>query len=156
MFNCWGFLEVVKLNIGRDFEATFGQYFWILILVELLMFGWDFEISAWLRFWRWNLTKICVWTCLNFSKKNSTLGSVVPLAMFTFRASFKSETFLFVRGLEVNKKLENILIKDIYQFQTQKLCVPLKCLNFWCSQYGTDFWIIQVAGVNKEEKPKIT
>ena len=46
------------------------------------MFGWDFEVSAWLRFWRWILIKICVGTCLNFGKQNSTLGSVVPLAMF--------------------------------------------------------------------------
>ena len=72
----------MKLNIGRDFEVSFGQYFWILILVGF-GWGWDFEVSAWLRFWRWNLTKICVWTCLDFGKKNSTLGSVVPLAMFT-------------------------------------------------------------------------
>ena len=43
-----------------------------------LMFGWDFEVDAWSRFWRWNLIKICVWTC----DMNSTLGSVVPLAMF--------------------------------------------------------------------------
>ena len=39
--------------------------FWILSLVEMLMFGWDFEFSAWLRFWRWILIKICVGTCLN-------------------------------------------------------------------------------------------
>ena len=44
------------------------------------MFGWDFEDDAWSRFWRWNLIKICVWTC----DKNSTFGSVVPLAMFCF------------------------------------------------------------------------
>ena len=42
------------------------------------MFGWDFEVDAWSRFWRWNLIKICVWTC----DMNSTLVSVVPLAMF--------------------------------------------------------------------------
>ena len=48
--------------------------------MERLMFGWDFEVDAWSRFWRWNLIKICVWTC----DKNSTLGSVVPLAMFDF------------------------------------------------------------------------
>ena len=42
------------------------------------MFGWDFEVDAWSRFWRWNMIKICVWTC----DMNSTLGSVVPLAMF--------------------------------------------------------------------------
>ena len=47
--------------------------------MERLMFGWDFEDDAWSRFWRWNLIKICVWTC----DKNSTLGSVVPLAMFS-------------------------------------------------------------------------
>ena len=43
-----------------------------------LMFGWYFEVDAWLRFWTWHLIKICVWTC----DMNSTLGSVVPLAMF--------------------------------------------------------------------------
>ena len=37
-------------------------------------------------FWRWNVIKICVWTCVMtsrsyFGKMNSTLGSVVPLAM---------------------------------------------------------------------------
>ena len=38
-----------------------------------MMFGWNFEF--------WNLIKICVRTCY-FGKQNSTLGSVVPLAMF--------------------------------------------------------------------------
>ena len=42
------------------------------------MFGSDFEVDAWSRFLRWNLIKICVWTC----DINSILGSVVPLAMF--------------------------------------------------------------------------
>ena len=46
--------------------------------MERLMFGWDFEVDAWSRFLRWNLIKICIWTC----DMNSTLGSVVPLAMF--------------------------------------------------------------------------
>ena len=46
--------------------------------MERLMFGWDFEVDAWSRFWKWNLIKICVWTCDIYS----TLGSVVPLAMF--------------------------------------------------------------------------
>ena len=58
--------------------SRFWTRFWILSLVEMLMFGWNFEVDAWSRFWRWNLIKICVWTC----DKNSTLGSVVPLAMF--------------------------------------------------------------------------
>ena len=46
--------------------------------MERLMFGWDSEVDAWSRFWRWNSIKICFWTC----DMNSTLGSVVPLAMF--------------------------------------------------------------------------
>ena len=45
----------------------------------MLMFGWDFEVNAYSRFWNWNLIKICeLWTC----NMNSTLGSVVSLAMF--------------------------------------------------------------------------
>ena len=27
--------------------------FWFLKLVEILMFGWDFEVNAWSRFWNW-------------------------------------------------------------------------------------------------------
>ena len=42
------------------------------------MFGWEFDVDAWSRFSRWNLIKICCWTW----DMNSTLGSVVPLAMF--------------------------------------------------------------------------
>ena len=44
------------------------------------MFGWDFEVDTCSRFWRC-LIKIWVRTC----NMNSTLGSVVPLAMFFFR-----------------------------------------------------------------------
>ena len=45
------------------------------------MFCWDFEVDAWSRFCRWYLIKTCVWNC----DMNSTLGSVVPLAMFIFQ-----------------------------------------------------------------------
>ena len=47
----------------RDFEVGAWSIFWILSLVEMVMFGWDFEVNAWSRFWRWSLIKICVWTC---------------------------------------------------------------------------------------------
>ena len=53
-----------------------GQKYIIAILtffVEMVMFGLDFEF--------WNLIRICVRTCY-FGKQKSTLGSVVPLAMF--------------------------------------------------------------------------
>ena len=37
-------------------------------------------------FWRWNVIKICVMTSRSYvGKMNSTLGSVVPLAMFSKR-----------------------------------------------------------------------
>ena len=57
----------MKLNLGRDSKARFGQ---------------DFEFQVYL-----NLIKICVRTCdmasrTYFGKMNSALGSVVPLAMF--------------------------------------------------------------------------
>ena len=48
------------------------------------MFGQDFDVKVWSKdFEFWNLIKICVRTCF-FGKQNSTLGSVVPLAMFVF------------------------------------------------------------------------
>ena len=61
--------------------------FWSSGLVEMSMFSWDFEVVSWLRFWRWNLSKLCVRTHdmtsrSYFGKMNSTLRSVVPLAMF--------------------------------------------------------------------------
>ena len=66
------------------------------------MFGWYFEVDAWSRFRRWNLIRICVRTCdvtsrSYFGKMNSTLGPVVPLAMFLFltRFFFCSLTCLF-------------------------------------------------------------
>ena len=42
------------------------------------MFGWDFEVSAWFVL----KVKFDQDLCLNFGKQNSTLGSVVPLAIF--------------------------------------------------------------------------
>ena len=79
VFCRWGFVEVMKLNLGRDSEARFGQDFG--------------DAVVWLRSWcfveilKMTLIKICVWTCAMtlisyFGKMNSTLGSVVPLAMF--------------------------------------------------------------------------
>ena len=44
----------MKLNLGRDSEARFGlctrSIFWISSLVEVVMFGVDFEVNAWSRF----------------------------------------------------------------------------------------------------------
>ena len=77
---------------GYEVESwsRFWTRFWILSLVEMLMFGWNFEVDAWSRFWRWNLIKICVWirditSRSYYGKMNSILGSVVPLAMFFYK-----------------------------------------------------------------------
>ena len=76
----------MKLSLGRDSDARFGQYF-------------DFKFSrfgdVWLRMRSKCLVKILNMKfdqdlCLNlwyeptgcFGKLNSTVGSVVPLAMF--------------------------------------------------------------------------
>ena len=53
-----------------------------LLQIWNLRFGQDFDVKVWSKdFEFWNLIKICVTTCF-FGKQNSTLGSVVPLAMF--------------------------------------------------------------------------
>ena len=37
------------------------------------MFGWDFEVDAWSRFWRWGLIKICVWTLVSWTQPSGAL-----------------------------------------------------------------------------------
>ena len=102
-FWSWSSGEILKLMFGQYFAADIWLrlWSWILVkilklglvkiltldLVEMLMFGLDFEVDVWSRLWRWNLIKICVRSCdmtqrSYFGKQNSTLGSVVPLAMF--------------------------------------------------------------------------
>ena len=59
-----------------------------MIRCYIYLIRWScFGVDAWSRFWRWNLNKICDRTCDRiwksyFGKQNSTLGYVVPLAMF--------------------------------------------------------------------------
>ena len=60
----------------------------------MLMFGWDFVVDSLSRFWRWNLIKICVRTC----DMNSTLGFVVPLAMFM---TYDIQSLCFCASLEI-------------------------------------------------------
>ena len=77
-FWCWSSGKIFRLAFGQYFAADvlqmlwswilvemlkLGLVFWILSLVELVMFSWDFEVNAGSRFWRWSSIKICVWTC---------------------------------------------------------------------------------------------
>ena len=77
---CRGYEIESWSRFGQDFEAlwSFLWRYWCLVEVE---------VNAWSRFWRWNLIKICVWTC----DMNSTLGSVVPLAMFSYQCPNSSD-----------------------------------------------------------------
>ena len=74
--------------------------------MKRLIFGWDFEGNAKSRSWNWNLTKTGARTCV----MNSTLGSVVPLAMFH---SFRPLTWLFTLILQ---KKSSLLAKTEYCF----------------------------------------
>ena len=62
------------------------------------MFGQDFDVKVWSKdFEFWNLIKICVRNCF-FGKQNSTLGSVVPLAMFRYEIHYDSIVFHLSTG----------------------------------------------------------
>ena len=81
---CRGYEIESWSRFGQDFEALWSFLWRCWCLVEV-------EVDAWSRFWIWNSIKICVWTY----DMNSTLGSVVPLAMFIqfngFNESLKQE-----------------------------------------------------------------
>ena len=70
-FLSWSLINILLLMFCRGYEdeswlrcwSKVWSIFWILSLVEVVMFGVDFEVNAWSRFWRWSLNKICVWTC---------------------------------------------------------------------------------------------
>ena len=74
-FWSWSSGEILKLNFCQYFDADFLLKLWSWIMVKirkpaLVIFlnfkfvrdGWDFEVGAWSRFWKWKLIKICVRT----------------------------------------------------------------------------------------------
>ena len=109
---------VIKLSFCSDFEHKVSR------------FGQDFEVDVQARFWSWSLVivlllmlhvimkfkiglvKSFVRTCdltsrSYFDEQNSTLGSIVPLAMFwKWDQSCNLDNFPFVRAMHL---LENIL-----------------------------------------------
>ena len=64
----------MKLNLGRDSEARFGQYF-ELFSRDAVVFGWDFEAEIWSRFvfefvwtligWTQPFGPLSLWQCLH-------------------------------------------------------------------------------------------
>ena len=71
LFCCWCFMWLWNSILVKILK---------LGLVKILKLKFYGEADVWLRFWRWSWIKICVWTC----DQKSTVGSVVPLAMFIF------------------------------------------------------------------------
>ena len=74
----------MKLNLGRILKLGLDK---ILNFKFSRDAGWDFEVDAWSRFLRWIWSRFVFSSCdmtwtSYFGKQNSTLGSVVPLAMF--------------------------------------------------------------------------
>ena len=72
-FFCWCFVEVMKLNLGRDFEARFEQVLWrgwCLVEILKLMYSRDSEDEIWSRFvfelviWTQPSGPLCLWQCL--------------------------------------------------------------------------------------------
>ena len=74
-FWSWSSGEILKLKFSQYFAADpwlrlykdyswsgFWSYvwsrFWSLSVVQMLIFGWDFEVAARSRLWIWNMTKI--------------------------------------------------------------------------------------------------
>ena len=100
----------------------------------MLMFSWYFELGAWSRFWRC-LIKICVKTC---DKQNSTLGSVVPLAMFSLQGLPKinksclwwsiNVLFSFITGTPQNKNWKSLLPFGV---MTRRLFCWYSDLKIW-------------------------
>ena len=106
--------------------------------MERLMFGWDFEVDAWSRFWRWNLINICVWTC----DMNSTLGSVVPLAMFnSYLLVNKRHCWGFLRiffsKCQAESKIRSIMTRCSWFCTNNLILVPI--ISFWTFLKGSSF-----------------
>ena len=77
---------VIKPNFCSDFEHKVCSRFWCWSSGKIfkLEFGQYFAADVLQRLWSWIL--VVIWLGY-FGKLNSTLGSVVPLAMFSFCAN---------------------------------------------------------------------
>ena len=92
-FWSWSLVIILLLMLGCGYEVHSWSRFWFG-LVKIFKFKFCRNGDVWLRFWSWCKVEILKMfdqdLCLNlwydpigyFGKMNSTLGSVVPLAMF--------------------------------------------------------------------------
>ena len=99
-----GLVNISNLRFSRDADVWLRFWSWCLVkilklglanilslcLAKILMFGWDLKVNAQSKF-RNCLIKICIITC----DMNSTLGAVVPLAMFRIQNFSSKQMFIF-------------------------------------------------------------
>ena len=107
VFCCSFLVDVTKFNLGqvKILKLALAK----ILSLRMLTFGWDFEVNAKSRFWNLNLIKICVRT----RDMNSTLGSVVPLAMF-------DDNLPFFKDYGICPEIEIIMKNDLRC--TWKIC----------------------------------
>ena len=96
------------------------------------MFGWDFEVDASSRFWKRKLIKFCVRTC----DMNSTLGSVVPLAMFILYTTTLMDTNW---NIQVIKPQYQNFWNKLYKVLSEQLCLILVCDKYY-DGFGNPHW----------------
>ena len=60
------------------------------------MFDWDFEVDAWVRFWRWNLIKICVWELVIWTQPSGPLCLWLCLNISDFNGEIKRKRFKII------------------------------------------------------------
>ena len=117
-FFCWCFVEVIwilveilKLGLANIFKFNFSRDIW------------DFEVDTCPRFWSMKFDQDLCATC----DMNSTLGSVVPLAMFFFQSPFFENVFqVFRYALECR-----------FSFNWVTLVTSWVCLILWESSLLT-------------------
>ena len=112
-------------------------------VVQKLMFGWDFEDKIQSRFWYCNLFKICeLWS----SDMNSTLRSVVPLAMFQtlpVQATWSHKELIHHFGPKPNPYLTPpcmLMAPTICMEMEHCLLGSFKSNLWWLLSFKSGFW----------------
>ena len=97
----------------------------------MFMFSWDFEADAWSRLWRWNLIKLCVWTC----DMNSPSGPLWLWQCFYHQPILQVLEVLFASPFSRFPVIEKLLVDHNlvkrHHFEDKKLLFYLR-LNKRC------------------------
>ena len=120
----------------------------------MLTFGWDFEVDAWSRFWRWNLIEICVRTCdirSYFGKNTQPSG---PLFLWQCLDKWSSEK-IFIQIVMLTMKQTTMFIKQInFDFWNIKLGHREKILIGLPNYCFGHFWKSRILNLVSNTRPK--